>query len=78
MNRFLNPLLDRFPVGIFVALALTLGLAPFLPQPHVWEKLSMLAAGTLVRPIDILDLLWHAFPWVLLALKLVRVRRRSH
>jgi hypothetical protein len=78
MNRFLDPLLDRFPVGIFVVLALTLGLAPFLPEPHVWEKLKMLAAGTLARPIDVVDLLWHAFPWVLLALKLARVRRQSH
>jgi hypothetical protein len=78
MNRFLNPLLDRFPLGIFVVLALTLGLAPFLPEPHVWEKLKMLAAGTLVRPIDIVDLLWHGIAWVLLALKLVRMRRRSH
>lgn len=78
MNRFLNSLLDRFPLGIFVVLALTLGLAPFLPEPHVLEKLRMLAGGTLVRPIDIVDLLWHVLPWVLLALKLGRVRRRSH
>lgn len=78
LNRFLNPLLDRFPLGIFAVLALTLGLAPFVPEPHVWEKLKMLAAGALVRPIDIGDLLWHAFPWVLLALKLVRVRRQPH
>jgi len=78
LNRFLNPLLDRFPLAIFAVLALTLGLAPFLPEPHVWEKLKMLASGTLVRPIDIADLLWHAFPWVLLALKLVRMRRQPH
>lgn len=65
--------LDRIPLWILVVVALTLGLAPFVPEPHVWEKLKMLAAGTLSRPIDIFDLLYHAAPWLLLALKLVRM-----
>jgi hypothetical protein len=47
----------------------TLGLAPFLPQPHVVEKLAMLARGELVRPIDVFDLVLHASPWALLFLK---------
>lgn len=66
---------DRLPLYLFVVLALTLGLAPFLPEPHVWEKLKMLAAGTLTRPIDIFDFVYHAAPWLLLAVKLVRVAR---
>jgi hypothetical protein len=65
--------LDRIPLWILVVVALTLGLAPFVPEPHVWEKLKMLAAGTLSRPIDIFDLLYHAAPWLLLALKFVRM-----
>lgn len=65
--------LDRIPLLIPVLLALTLGLAPFVPEPHLWEKLKMLAAGTLSRPIDIFDLLYHAAPWVLLVLKLARM-----
>jgi hypothetical protein len=68
--------LDRIPLWILVAIALTLGLAPFVPEPHLWEKLKMLAAGTLRRPLDVFDLLYHAAPWVLLALKLVRLQRR--
>jgi hypothetical protein len=68
--------LDRIPFVILLLVALTLGLAPFVPEPHVWEKLKMLAAGTLSRPIDIFDLLYHAAPWVLLALKLVRMAPR--
>lgn len=64
--------IDRAPLGVFLVIALTLGLAPFLPEPHVWEKLKMLFAGTLVRPIDIFDLLLHGTPWVLLALKIYR------
>jgi hypothetical protein len=67
-------ILDRFPLSLFIVLALTLGLAPFLPEPHLWEKLRMLASGTLTRPIDVFDLVWHALPWLLLALKLLRMR----
>jgi hypothetical protein len=55
---------------MLVVLCATLGLAPFMPEPHVWEKLKMLVAGDLVRPIDIFDLLMHAAPWLLLAGKL--------
>jgi hypothetical protein len=64
---------DQLPVLPLVLLALTLGLAPFVPEPHLWEKLRMLAAGTLVRPLDIFDLLLHAAPWALLVAKLVRM-----
>lgn len=69
--------LDRVPLGALVLAVLLLGLAPFVPEPHVWEKLKMLAAGTLTRPIDIFDLCLHGLPWVVLAVKLVRDRRRS-
>lgn len=56
--------------GLLVLVCLTLGLAPFSP-PHVWEKLQMLAKGTLKRPIDWFDLFLHGTPWVLLALKAI-------
>ena len=65
--------LDKIPMTIAVLAALTLGLAPFLPEPHIWEKLKMLVAGTLTRPVDILDLALHAAPWLLLGAKLVRM-----
>jgi hypothetical protein len=65
--------LDQIPLSILILAALTLGLAPFFPEPHIWEKIKMLLAGTLVRPIDILDLLMHAAPWLLLILKLLRI-----
>lgn len=67
--------LDRVPLLVFVLFALLLGLAPFVPEPHLWEKLKMLAAGTLVRPLDLVDLAYHATPWVLLGWKLVRLRQ---
>ena len=66
-------LLDQIPLNILILAALTLGLAPFLPEPHIWEKLKMLIAGTLTRPIDIFDFLMHATPWALLIAKLLRI-----
>ena len=67
--------LDQIPWAIVLVLCLTLGLAPFAP-PHLWEKLQMLAERRLVRAIDWFDLLFHAAPWVLLLLKIVRAAQR--
>ncbi len=64
--------LDRVPLVWLAVIAGWLALAPFYPEPHLWEKLKMLAAGTLTRPIDIFDLLMHAVPLLLLAWRLVR------
>ena len=63
--------IQALPVSILVILCLTLGLAPFVPEPHVWEKLKMLAAGNLTRPVDIFDLLMHGLPFVVLAIRLL-------
>ena len=58
-------LIDRLPWWLVIAAILTIGLAPEVPEPHVWEKLEMLWQGNLVRPIDIGDLALHATPWLL-------------
>jgi hypothetical protein len=63
--------LDSIPYSLLLPLAVVMALAPFVPEPHLWEKLKMLAAGTLVRPIDIFDLFLHGTPLLLLALKLL-------
>ena len=65
--------LDEIPVFMLVIAAFFLGIAPVFPEPHLWEKLKMLVAGTLVRPLDIFDLLMHATPSVLLIIRLVRL-----
>lgn len=65
--------LDQIPLNMLIIAALLLGLAPFVPEPHLVEKLRMLAQGTLTKPIDIFDLLMHAAPIVLLVLKLIRM-----
>ncbi|MEW5963840.1 MAG: RND transporter [Pseudomonadota bacterium] len=64
--------LDRIPWHLAVIAALTLGLAPFFPEPHIWEKLKMLSRGTLTRPIDIFDFLMHGVPWLIVLGKAIR------
>jgi hypothetical protein len=46
-------------------------------RTHLWEKLKMLFAGALTRPIDIFDLFLHGAPVVLLGWKLLRLARRG-
>ncbi len=69
--------LDQIPLSILILAALSLGLAPFFPEPHLWEKLRLLAAGNLRRPVDIFDLVMHAAPWALLLAKLARIALKS-
>lgn len=69
--------IDRQPLALLIIASLTLGLAPFVPEPHLFEKLRMLTAGELSRPIDIFDLLMHGAPWLLLLLKLYRQTQRT-
>ena len=66
----LRRLLAALPYSVLLLICLTWGLAPFLPEPHIWEKLKMLAAGELTKPIDIFDLALHGLPWLMLLLKL--------
>ena len=66
----MRKLFDRIPYPLLVVFCLTLGLAPFVPEPHLWEKLKMLAAGELGKPIDMFDLLLHGAPCILLIVKL--------
>lgn len=65
--------LDRIPLGTLALIALMLGLAPFVPEPHLWEKFKMLVAGELYLPIDIFDLFLHGAPTLLLGIRLLRM-----
>jgi len=62
--------LDKIPTPTLAIIAFFLAMAPFVPEPHLWQKLKMLADGTLSKPIDIFDLFMHGTPLVLLILKL--------
>lgn len=65
--------LDKIPLLPLVVGALLLGAAPFVPEPHLVEKLRMLMAGELARPIDVFDLLLHGALPLLLLFKLGRM-----
>lgn len=68
--------LDRIPWSVLLVAAILLGTAPLRPEPHLWQKLKMLASGTLVRPIDVFDLVMHGAPIALVALKALRAAAR--
>jgi len=69
-------MIDRLPWVLVILVCLTLGLAPFVPEPHIVEKLRMLVKGTLSRPLDIFDLLLHAAPFLVLLAKLALLVRQ--
>ncbi|WP_431136417.1 hypothetical protein [Psychroserpens mesophilus] len=52
---------------LIILLCLTLGLAPFFPQPHIWGKLKWIAGGANGMQLqDWFDVLLHGLPWLLL------------
>jgi hypothetical protein len=67
--------LDKLSYSILIVAASWMLIAPIQPMPHVAEKILMLKAGTLQKPIDIFDLFFHLSPLVLLVLKVIRDRR---
>jgi hypothetical protein len=45
--------------------SLTLGLAPFVPEPHIWGKLRWVLGGAEgMDLVDVFDLAMHAAPFV--------------
>ncbi|MEP2026509.1 MAG: hypothetical protein ABJH98_01425 [Reichenbachiella sp.] len=50
---------------LFLLLSLTLGLAPFFPEPHLVGKIRwILGGGVGMQPMDYFDLGLHGVPWV--------------
>tara|TARA_R110000868_G_scaffold406838_1_gene687585 strand:+ start:384 stop:599 length:216 start_codon:yes stop_codon:yes gene_type:complete len=57
---------------IVFILCLTLGLAPYFPEPHILGKIKWIMGGaTGMKPMDWFDVLLHGFPFVLLLRLLV-------
>lgn len=67
--------IDNLPLIGVIFFCLLLGFAPFVPEPHIVEKIRMLSQGTLTRPLDIFDLFYHSAPFIILAIKLNRMRK---
>ena len=64
--------IDRVPFLLLLVVAVWMAVAPISPEPHLVEKFRMLAQGSLTRPMDIFDLVYHLVPMVILALKVWR------
>ncbi len=60
-----------------LVLCLTLGLAPFVPEPHLLGKWRWVTGGAVgMQMMDWFDLILHGWPWVyLLVLLLIYVRK---
>jgi len=64
---------------VLISLAcLTLGLAPFYPEPHIWGKIKWIAGGAHgMKWLDWWDFVMHGFPWaLLLRLALLEAHKR--
>lgn len=58
--------------------SLGLGLAPFVPEPHLWGKLKWLFGGAVgMQAMDYFDLLLHGSPWIWLIYTLISERRKT-
>ncbi len=68
--------LQQLEWPLVIIICLTLGLAPFAP-PHIFEKIQMLMQGTLHKPMDWFDLVFHGTPWLLLGAKVIWGRKQG-
>jgi hypothetical protein len=64
---------------IIILACLTLGLAPFFPEPHLWGKLKWIAGGASgMQLMDWFDAAMHGLPFILLLrIIVVKINRRS-
>jgi hypothetical protein len=63
---------------IVIILCLVLGLAPFLPEPHLWGKLKWIAGGAHgMKAMDWFDVLLHGLPFLLL-IRLIVIKLTKH
>jgi len=58
---------------IVLLLCLTLGLAPFFPEPHLWGKIKWVLGGAHgMTAKDYFDILLHGLPFLLLIRLIVK------
>lgn len=57
--------------------SLTLGLAPFTPEPHIWKQILNLWLGRPMVMLDWIDILMHGAPWVALIIFGIRDLRKA-
>lgn len=78
--------MKQVPVVPVAVLSLTLGLAPFVPEPHIVGKLRWVLGGAEgMEFVDWFDLVLHGAPWVGLSIaftqqllhRMIRAKGRS-
>lgn len=72
--------MDKKYQGFFIALlaSLTLGLAPFLPEPHLFGKIKWVLGGAEgMQAMDWFDLAMHGAPWIWLIIEGVRLLSKT-
>lgn len=58
--------------------SLTLGLAPFIPEPHVWGKLKWVLGGAKgMQIMDWFDLAMHGTPWLWLIITIFQSLKKK-
>ena len=63
---------------IALLLVLTLGLAPYRPEPHIVGKMRWVIGGAVgMQPMDWFDLAFHGLPWLLLLFVLLRMALKA-
>lgn len=68
-------LIDKIPLLPLTVAAIFMMLAPFVPEPHLLEKIRMLSNGELTKGIDIFDLFWHSLFVTILLIRLIRLKK---
>lgn len=62
-------------LGLAIIGSLTLGLAPFVPHPHIWKQIKNLWLRRTMAGMDWIDLLMHGAPWIALIYILIQMSR---
>lgn len=58
--------------SLWLILSLTLGLAPFFPEPHIYGKIKWVLGGAKgMTMVDWFDLFMHGVPWLILFVSLL-------
>jgi len=64
-------------VKVGLIASLTLGLAPFVPEPHIWGKLKwIIGGGGGMGIVDWFDVILHGAPWLFLILSLIYYKKK--
>ncbi|WP_323755860.1 hypothetical protein [Roseivirga sp.] len=69
---------EKGSLKLAIVLVLTLGLAPYTPEPHIWGKIKWVMGGANgMQIMDYFDLVLHGTPWVYFIVVLIKYLKKS-